>query len=85
MVSLMAVLLDISRAGLGLKKTENEEENDKEETTKLKGAILHSREDIQLLCYRQAGMNAAIAGLRKPINIFIAVVVAVVAALRLRL
>lgn len=80
----LALSTDIPRVGIGLKKTENDEENDAEETAKLKEAILHSREDIQLLCYGQAAMNSAIVGLRKQINVLIAIaiVIAVIVALR---
>lgn len=75
----LALSTDIPRVEIGLKKTEN----DAEETTKHKAAILHSREDIQLLCFGQAAMNAAIIGLRKQISILIGVVIvfAVVASL----
>lgn len=73
----LAFSTDIPRVGVGLKKTEDDEENDAEETTKLKEAILHSREDIQLLCFGQASMNSALAGLRKQINVLIAVVVVI--------
>jgi hypothetical protein len=74
---------DIPRVGVGLKKTENDEENDTEETTKLKEAILHSREDIQLLCCGQANMNSAIAGLRKQTNVLIAVAIIIAVILTL--
>ncbi len=73
----LAFSTDLPRVGVGIKKTERDEENDAEEITKLKEAILHSREDIQLLCYGQAAMNAAIVGLRKQINVLIAVVIGI--------
>lgn len=77
---------DIPRVDVGLKKTENEEENEREETAKLKEAILHSREDIQLLCFGQAAMNATLAGLRRQVSILIVVgvVIAIVTAFHLR-
>ena len=77
---------DIPRVGVGLKKTENEEENEREETAKLKEAILHSREDIQLLCFGQAAMNATLAGLRRQVYILIAVgvVIAIITAFHSR-
>jgi hypothetical protein len=68
---------DIPRVGVGLRKTEDEEENEREETAKIKEAILHSREDIQLLCYGQAALNSSFAGLRTQINILIAVAVVI--------
>ena len=78
----LAFSMDIPRVGVGLKKTDNEEENEREETDKIKTAILHSREDIQLLCYQQAALNISFGGLRKQINILIlvAVVIAIIAA-----
>jgi hypothetical protein len=74
--------MDIPRVSVGLKKTENEEESEREETEKVKSAILHSREDIQLLCYQQAALNTSFGGLRKQINILIsvAVVIAIIVA-----
>ena len=79
----MAFSTDLPRVGMGPKKTENEEENEREETAKLKEAILHSREDIQLLCYQQAALNSSVAGLRMQVYILIAVaiVIAIIAAL----
>jgi hypothetical protein len=50
----LAFSVDIPRVGVGVKKTEDQEEHEREETEKIKTAILHSREDIQLLCYQQA-------------------------------
>jgi hypothetical protein len=78
----LAFSMDIPRVGVGLKKTENEEESEREEMEKVKTAILHSREDIQLLCYQQAALNTSFGGFRKQINIliFIAVVIAIIAA-----
>jgi hypothetical protein len=75
--------VDIPRVEIGLKKTENEEEGEREETEKIKTAILHSREDIQLLCYQQAALNTSFSGLRKQIGLLIsvAVVIAVIAAI----
>ena len=83
----LAFSTDIPRVGIGLKKIENDEENDAAENAKLKEAILHSREDIQLLCYGQAAMNSAIVGLRKQINVLIAIVfvIAVIVALSSKL
>jgi hypothetical protein len=77
---------DIPRVGVGLKKTETEEESEREETAKIKEAILHSREDIQLLCYGQATMNSSVAGFRKQIDILIAVavIIAIITALHFR-
>jgi hypothetical protein len=77
---------DILRVGVGLKKSEHEEENEREEMAKIKEAILHSREDIQLLCYGQSALNSSLSGLRKQINIVIAVsiVIAIIAALHFR-
>jgi hypothetical protein len=74
----MAFSTDIPRiGGIGLKKTENEEESEREETEKIKTAILHSREDIQLLCYQQAALNTSFGGLRKQMNTLISVAVAI--------
>jgi hypothetical protein len=77
---------DIPRVGVGLRKTEDEEENEREETVKIKEAILHSREDIQLLCYGQSALNSSLSGLRKQINIVIvvAIVIAIITALHFR-
>jgi len=81
----MSFSTDIPRVGVGLKKTEDEEEKEREETAKIKEAILHSREDIQLLCYGQSALNSSFSGLRKQIYILIAVaiVIAILIALRL--
>jgi hypothetical protein len=83
----LAFSTDIPRVGVGPKKTENEEENEREETAKLKEAILHSREDIQLLCFGQAAINATLTGLRRQVYILIAVgvVIAIITAFRFRL
>jgi hypothetical protein len=77
---------DIPRVDVGLKKTEGEEENEREETAKLKQAILHSREDIQLLCFGQAALNSSVVGLRRQVYILIAVaiVIAIFTALHLK-
>ncbi len=77
---------DIPRVNLGPRKSEKQEENDLEETAKVKQAILHSREDIQLLCSGQAASNSSVAGLRKQINILLAVaiVIAVIMALHFK-
>ncbi len=77
---------DIPRVGVGLRKTEDEEEDEREEMTKIKEAILHSREDIQLLCYGQSTLNSSLSGLRKQISIVIAVaiVIAIITVLHFR-
>jgi hypothetical protein len=82
----LAFSMDIPRVGVGLKKSENEEENEREEAGKIKTAIMHSREDIQLLCYQQAALNISFGGLRKQINVLIsiAVVIAIIAALHFK-
>lgn len=74
---------DIPRVGVGPRKTENEEENEQEQTRNLKEDILRCREGIQALCYGQANINAALAGIRTQVYIIIAVgiIVAIVAAL----
>ncbi len=52
---------DIPRVGVGLRKTEDEEENEREEMEKINEAILHSRDDIQLLCYGQSALNSSLS------------------------
>jgi hypothetical protein len=73
----LALSTDIPRIGVGPKKTENEEEEELEEAAKLREVILHSREDIQLLCYGHAALNSSVAGLRRQIYILIAVAIVI--------